>query len=169
MYQSDLVKVFQIGNDFIAETKDKDGNYISYQSDKLLRWKYDNSYIDYLNGDSKIKPNLLAEDYILFLKENEYSVLRRYADLNVKLLTLPPKNNNIKYKVVRKVITSSYHKIEFLIDGITLFGYVENREFKLYDLTKTIIEKYQFCLLMTYKSKYYDLFYELYCYCYVGE
>lgn len=106
MYQSDLVKVFQIGNDFIAETKDKDGNYISYQSDKLLRWKYDNSYIDYLNGDSKIKPNLLAEDYILFLKENEYSVLRRYADLNVKLLTLPPKNNNIKYKVVRKVITS---------------------------------------------------------------
>ena len=169
MYQNDSIRVFQIGNQFIAETKDIDGIFISYQSNELYRWKYNKSYIDYLNGTSKVEPKLLAEDIIYFIVEDEYARLKRFADLNVKLLAYPPKKGNINYEVVRKVITDSYYKIEFNIDGNTLFGYLENDEFIIYDLTKTVIEKYTFNLLLTYGSIYYDLFYELYCYYFVKE
>ena len=70
MYQNNLIRVFQIGNEFIAETKDIEGNYISYQSNELYRWKYNKSYIDYLNGTSKVEPKLLAEDIIYFIDED---------------------------------------------------------------------------------------------------
>ena len=105
------------------------------------RWKYDRSYIDYLNGTSNDEPKLLVEDITYFIVENEYARLKRFADLNVKLLAYPTKKGNINYKVVRKVITNSYCKIEFNIDGNTLFAYIENNEFIIYDLTKTIIER----------------------------
>ena len=164
MYQNESIRVYQIGNEFIAETKDIDEIFISYQSNKPYRWKYDNSYIDYLNGTSKKEPKLIAEDIIYFMVEDEYARLKRFADLNVKLLAYPHKKNNINYKIVRKVITYSYYKMEFNIDGKILFGYIENDEFIIYDLTKTIVERFIFNLLATHKSIYYDLFYELYCY-----
>ena len=84
-------------------------------------------------------------------------------------MAYPPKKGNINYKVVRKVITNSYCKIEFNIDGNTLFAYIENNEFIIYDLTKTIIERFTFSLFSTHESIYYDLFYELYCYYFVKE
>lgn len=84
-------------------------------------------------------------------------------------MAYPPKKGNINYKVVRKVTTNSYYKIEFNIDGNTLFAYIENNEFKICDLTKTVIERFTFNLLATHKSIYYDLFYELYCYYYSKE
>lgn len=169
MYQNESIRVYQIGNEFIAETKDIEGNFISYQSNKPYRWKYDNSYIDYLNGTSKKEPKLLAEDIIYFMVEDEYARFRRFADLNVKLLAYPHKKNNIDYKIVRKVITDSYYKVEFDIDKYKLFGYIEKNEFIIYDLTKTVIERFTFNLLATHASIYYDLFYELYCYYYSKE
>ena len=114
MYLIDSIRVYQIGNEFIAETKEVEGNYVSYQSNKPYRWKYDNSYIDYLNGTCKKEPRLLAEDIIYFIVEDEYARLKNFVDLNVKLLAYPYKKNNINYKIVRKVITSSYYKIEWL-------------------------------------------------------